>query len=91
LGVKKIFWAFGLVEGFTGTGNHEFDHTGLIYTRDTAKDKEMKKLAYYSYKLLTEKLEGCNFSKVERLKLGERIFAYKFNKLGKAIYVFWAE
>ena len=94
LGVKKIFWAFGLVEGFTGTGNHEFDHTGLIYIRDINDPRRglgVKKLAYYSYKMMTEKLEGSNFSKIESLNLGEGIFAYKFNKSGRPVYVLWAQ
>ena len=94
LGVKKIFWAFGIIEGFTGTGNHEFDHTGLIYRRDingTRRGAEIKKLAYYSYKMMTEKLEGSNFAKIESLNLGEGIYAYKFDKTGRPVYVLWAQ
>ena len=95
LGIKKIFWAFGIVEGFTGGGNHEFDRMGLMYyKKDTKYPKrsyENKKLAYYSYQLMTKKLEGSDFSEIKSLNLGEGIYAYKFNKFGKSIYVLWAE
>lgn len=94
LGIKKIFWAFGIVEGFTDKGNHEFDHMGLMYQRNpekTGRDYEIKKLAYYTYKMMTEKLEGCNFSDIKSLNLSEGVYAYEFNKSGKSVYVLWAE
>ena len=92
LGIKKIFWAFGLIEGCTD-GNGEFDHTGLIYDGKDSDDLGygQKKLAYYTYKMMTEKLEGCNLSEIERLNLGERICAYRFTKQNKPVYVIWAQ
>lgn len=92
LGVKKIFWSFGLMEGFTDA-NKFFDHTGMIYDGKGDDDQGYGggKLSYYTYKMLTEKLEGCNFSDVQSLKLWEGVYAYKFNKSGKTVYVVWTE
>ena len=91
-GVKKIFWAFGILEGFVDK-NIDFDHTGLIYDGKGSEDPGYgkKKLSYYSYKMMTEKLSGSNFSKIEHLKLDERVYAYKFNKCDKSIYVLWTQ
>jgi len=94
LGIKKIFWAFGIIEGFTAKSNHEFDRMGIIYQKKSAisgQSKEIKKLAFYTYKMMTEKLEGCNFSKIKSLNLGQGVYAYKFDKQGTSIYVLWAE
>lgn len=94
LDIKKIFWAFGIVEGFSERGNHEFDYMGLMYQRNPGKkgqDLETKKLAYYTYKMMTEKLEGCNFSDIKSLNLGEDVYAYEFKKSGNSVYVLWAE
>ena len=40
---------------------------------------------------MTEKLEGSNFAKIESLNLGEGIYAYKFDKAGRPVYVLWAQ
>ncbi len=94
VGIKKIFWAFGIVEGFTGKGDHEFDYMGLMYQRkpdNTGRMHEAKKLAYYAYKKMTEKLEGCDFSSIKSLNPGEGVYAFKLNRSGKSVYVVWAE
>ena len=90
VGVKKIFWAFGITEGFADR-NIDFDYTGLIYDGKGSGDLGCgkKKLSYYTYRMMTEKLEGSNYSKIECLELGERIYAYRFSKQGKFIYVLW--
>nr|MDA3911650.1 hypothetical protein [Bacteroidales bacterium] len=50
-GVEKVFWAWGIFEGFQYTETY-FDFTGLIY--DGIYDHDMgygvKKLSYYTYK-----------------------------------------
>jgi hypothetical protein len=93
-GVKKVFWAFGLVEGFTkDSEGGEFDHTGLIYDGSGRNDlgRDVKKLSYYAYKKMTEMLEGSNFSEIETMDLGKGIYSYKFIRSGKLIYVLWVE
>ena len=94
LGIKKIFWAFGIVDGFTAKGDHEFDFMGLMYPRKSdvkGADQEVKKLGYYSYKLMTDKLAGCDFSTIESMNLGEGVYGYKLNRSGKPVYVVWVE
>ncbi len=93
LDIKKIFWAFGIVDGFTAKGDHEFDFMGLMYPKKSnAKDaKEVRKLGYYSYKLMTDKLAGCDFSNMETMSLGEGVYGYKLNRSGKPVYVVWVE
>ncbi|MBI2472558.1 MAG: hypothetical protein HYV59_15170 [Planctomycetes bacterium] len=91
LGVKKIFWTFGLVDrhnlGGQGVNNY-FDTVGLIHN-PLNEGKSHKKLAYYSYKLMVDKLKGS--SNIIPLNLGEGIHAYKFLKDGKSVYVLWYE
>jgi len=91
LGVKKIFWTYGLVDrhnlGGQGVNNY-FDTVGLIHN-PLNKGKSHKKLAYYSYKLMVDKLTGS--SNIIPLNLGEGIYAYKFLKDGKSVYVLWYE
>lgn len=95
LGIKKIFPAFGLVEGFK-QDNGYFDHTGLIYDGEGADDlgSGVKKLSYYTYKLMTEKLEGSDWGGMEVIGDGaNNIYIYKFYRkdLGKSIYVAWRD
>jgi len=91
LGVKKIFMAFGLVEGFKG-GDGYFDHTGFIYDGVGNDDRGsgVKKKAYYAYKVMTSKLEGSDWNSVESVDLGkEDTYAFKFLRNGKPVYVVW--
>lgn len=95
LGIKKIFPAFGLAEGFKHNDGY-FDHTGLIYDGDGSNDfgAGVKKIAYHTYKLMTEKLEGADWDKIETIIDGtDNIYVYKFNRkdLGKPVYVAWGD
>jgi hypothetical protein len=96
LGIKKVFWAWGLIEdyGFMGWKDGFFDHTGLIYNGLGLDDAGpfVKKLSYYSYKKMTEKVEGADWSKTSRmpgLPLG--IYGVRFIKSGKPVYVLWSD
>jgi len=92
LGVKRIFWAFGLAEGLWDWDDDFFDHTGLIYAgQDGLHLPGEKKLSYYTHKLMTEKLEGSDWSSVETVleDVAGKIFIYKFTKGGKPVYVAW--
>lgn len=96
LGIKKIFWAWGVIEGF-GSPNDDnyFDHTGLIYDgkklsdKDIDRGKGIKKLAFYTYKLMTEKLEGSDWDQIGRIQERGGIYVYKFRREGKHIWVAW--
>jgi len=93
LGVKKIFWCVGMMEmgGETG-GDGYFDHTGFIcngYGNDD-RGAGVKKKAYYTYKIMTSKLEGSDWSNIESIDLGEEdVYAFKFSRNGKTVYVVW--
>ena len=92
-GVKKIFPAFGLIEGFKYDDGY-FDYTGLIYDGTGSNDLGLgvKKLAYFSYKLMTEKLEGSNWDNIQTLTDGtDNVYAYKFTRAetGEPVYVAW--
>jgi hypothetical protein len=89
-GVKKIFPAFGLMEGFKHDGSY-FDYTGLIYDGMDAGDKGLgvKKLGYYMHKKMTEVLEGSDWNSIETIHESGDVSIYKFMKNGKPIYTAW--
>lgn len=89
-GVKKIFPAFGLMEGFKHDDGY-FDHTGLIYDGEDSGDAGLgvKKLGYYMHKKMTEVLEGSDWNSIETLRESGDVYIYKFMKDGKAIYTVW--
>jgi len=89
LGVEKVFWAFGLVEGFK-RDNDYFDHTGLIYDGRDNDDlgRGRRKLAYFTYKLMTEKLEGKRF-RSEVPDLPDNVYGYRFGRDADTITVIW--
>ncbi len=74
-GVKKVFWAFGLIEGFRDSDNY-FEHTGLIYNGrfDYDQGRGVKKLAYYTYKKMTEILEGSDWKNIEVVQENDGIY-----------------
>lgn len=44
---------------------------------------------FYAYQLAIRKLEG--YTAVERLEIGESVYAYRFTVQGKPVYVLWRE
>ncbi len=92
-GIDKIFWAWGMIEGFKNNDSY-FDHTGFIYDGKGSNDegRGVKKLAYYSYKLMTAMLEGSDWKNVKTIVNGkDNLYVYKFNKKGSNdfVYVVW--
>ena len=90
-GVKKIFWAWGILEGFGGPENNTFDNTGLIYDGDGPYDLGfgVKKLSYYTYKKMAEILEGSDWDNIQTIQEKDGAYVYKFFKNGKPIWVAW--
>ena len=92
-GIKKIFPGYHIGESTYGGGNadHYFARFGIIYDGRGNDDLGygVKKLAYFSIKLLTEKLEGSDWDNIEQVYASDNIYAYKFIKDGKSIYVVW--
>jgi len=92
LGVEKIFWV-SLIEwqNFDGEGvNGYFDSVGLI-NNPRNDGSSHKKIAYYTYKLMVEKLNGTYWNKMKTLELGKDIFAYRLIKNSNIMYVIWVE
>ena len=89
--VKKIFWAWGILEGFEGPENNIFDKTGLIYDGYFSDDLGLgvKKLSYYAYKKMVEVLEGSDWNNIETIQETGGVYVYKFTKNGKPIWVAW--
>ncbi|HDJ28578.1 MAG TPA: hypothetical protein ENF28_04965 [Proteobacteria bacterium] len=92
-GIKKVFPAFGLMESFIHDDGY-FDHTGLIYDGQQSGDLGLgvKKLAYYAYKKMTEKLEGADFSTITTLHDGtggDHLYLFRIEKDGRLIYIAW--
>ena len=87
----KIFWCE--VEEISAylEGEHYFDRTGLIHNGLGSEDlgARIKKLGYYSYKLMVEKLEGSDWDNVEEVYAQDEVYVYKFMKNGEPIYVVW--
>ncbi len=87
--------------------NDYYDNIGLVYngcgidngvftcSADGVGDDlgtGIKKLGFYSYKLMTEKLEGSNWDNIETIIDNyNNKFAYKFinENVGKSVYVAW--
>lgn len=92
VGIQKIFPAFGLIEGFKHDNSY-FDHTGLIYDGEQSGDPGLgiKKLAYYSYKLMTEKLEGSDWDKIHTIQNTENICIFKLTNNKKPIWIAWSD
>jgi hypothetical protein len=89
-GVKKIFPAFGLMEGFKYDGGY-FDFTGLIYDGWGPGDLGLgiKKLSYYTYQKMTEVLEGSDWGNIEAIQESNGIYVYKFMKQRTPVWVVW--
>ncbi len=94
-GVKKIFPAFGLIEGFKQNDGY-FDHTGLIYDGALPNDLGLgvKKLGYYTYKLMTDKLEGSDWDNIQTIRESDNVYIYKFTKSfddaqDESVYIAW--
>lgn len=94
-GVKKVFWAWGLVEGLPPFNCKSiFDYTGLIYDGKCPGDQGygVKKLAFYSYMKMIKKLRGSQWNNVNMLNNGENgIYIYKFPQQLKNVYIVWHE
>lgn len=90
LGVKKVFLAFGLIEGFRNDGGY-FDFTGLIYDGKYEKDlgRGVKKLSYYSYKKMAEMLDGSDWSSMKIIQEKDGVYVYKVFKNGKPTWIAW--
>ncbi len=98
LGVKKIFRAWALVEGwppFDCRNDTMFETTGLIYDGHCDDDEGygVKKLGYYTYKLLAHELNATGWDQVSLEKADSGgLFLVRFPKSdGSTSYVAWID
>jgi hypothetical protein len=87
LGVKKVFWAWGLQEGFKHD-NGFFDHTGFVYDGEHPDDlgRGQKKLSYYTFKKMTEIIQEFNQISLERT---DEIYIVTIINNGTPVYCVW--
>ncbi|MHB0972354.1 MAG: hypothetical protein ACYC7A_22645 [Thermoanaerobaculia bacterium] len=90
LGVKKVFPAFGLMEGFKFDGGY-FDFTGLIHDGWGPHDHGMgvRKLGWYSHKKMTEMLEGADWTSAVVIQDSENIVVCRVQRNDRPLYVVW--
>ena len=90
IGVKKTFWAWGLVEGFKHDDGF-FDHTGFIYDGEFDNDppRGTLKLAYHAYRKMTETLDGADWSRAETPVLGKDVYAIRVPRGKGTVTVVW--
>jgi hypothetical protein len=91
-GVSKVFPAFGMIEGFIDPKDNDyFDNTGLIFDGIGKYDKGrgVKKLSFWTYKLIASNLAGVDLSKTKVIKDDDGIKIIRFDVGGKPVYVCW--
>lgn len=94
LNIEKVFWApYREYHAWQGVTNGYFDNTGIVNNPlNDGKDHEKK--AYYTYRFLTNKLDGAIFRPdsplVQRLNNGVLHF-YEFVNYGRTYYAFWVD
>jgi hypothetical protein len=89
-GAAKIFWVT-LTEwnNFTGRGQvHYWDKVGLIHNPLNTRLSH-KKLSYYTYKKMTETLEGSDWKITQVIKERDGVCLYKFIRKGNPVWVAW--
>jgi len=96
-GVEKVFWAWGLREGFGNPQDNDFfDNTGLIYDGIGPDDpgKGVRKVGFWSYQQMTCILQYWNGETPVKLETAPGITAFRFpvqDGQGKGIIVAWKD
>jgi len=91
LGIHKIFWAWGMVEGFHYQ-DHFFDRTGFVYDGLGPTDKGInkKKTAFYTMSRLSRHIEGLPFQNTIPID-DPSIKAYLFRSDIRDVIVVWSD
>jgi hypothetical protein len=91
-GQKKLLWTKTVEYGHHTSDDIIWAHTGLIHNPQNADGLSHKKLSYYTYKLMVEKLEGSDWDNIVTIVDGtDNVYVYKFVRkdTGKSVYVAW--
>ncbi len=87
-GQKKQFWT-SVLEYSQYNDAIIFAHTGLIHNPKNSDGLSHKKLAYYTYKKMTEMLEGADWNNIQTLQEAGDVYVYQFTRNGAPVYVAW--
>jgi hypothetical protein len=103
-GADKVMWAWGIKESFKKDCRF-FDYTGLIYDGCDCENEKyvcgnnigydpgenVKKIGYYTYKKMTETLEGSDWDNIETIQESNGVYVYKFTnkETNKPTWVAW--
>jgi len=96
-GVEKLFWAWGMKEGFKDIRDNDFfDNTGFIYDGIGPDDPGagVRKIIYHAHRKMARILKRWNGQAPERLKTSENVYAYRFCFQGcqdRGIIVAWVD
>ncbi|MBU1105746.1 MAG: hypothetical protein KKB51_03675 [Candidatus Riflebacteria bacterium] len=95
--VEKIFWAWGMKEGFINENDNDFfDNTGFIYDGNGPNDpgEGTKKLIYFTHRNMSSLLQYWDGKAPKKLETEKNVFAYRFNFKNAAdsgIIVAWVD
>lgn len=106
-GAKAIPWSTIFEhKKYQGNAHKIFCFTGLIYNgfpnlKDCNPKRQqpcpepgygIKKLSYYTFKFMIEKLRGVDFSNIEKLSTNDpNVYLYKLNRESGHLYVVWRD
>lgn len=100
-GVTKVCWSKIMEYGwYQGEVCNRFNFTDLINNPLSPEDCSDpndptgfgisdKKLAYYTLKLLIEKLAGSQWGSIEIIGEADNVYVYRFTAAGRPVYVAW--
>ncbi len=93
-GAEAVMW-YKMMEthhtGEMGVSNDYFENTGLINNPLNSDSLSHKKLAYYTFKFLIDKLEGADWAAIQTIREADNFHVYKFTKVetSEPVYVAW--
>jgi hypothetical protein len=88
LGIERILWSGIKAAPAQGITNEQAENYFRQVTLIDGEDQ--RKLAYWSYKLMVDILDGADWAKTITLKKDRNgVFVFQFVKYGKPIWVMW--
>lgn len=96
-GVEKIFWAWGMMEGFGNPNDNDvYDNTGFIYNGigDSDPGKGTKKIVYWAYQKMTGLMQYWDGQPPEKIDVSKEVHAYRFNSRkgdGSGVMIVWLD
>jgi len=87
--IKKVFWV-KMTEwyNFSQITNGFYDNTGIVNNPQADGDSS-KKLAYYAYKKMVEKLQSADWNTIQTVQESGDVYVYKFSRPSGPVWVAW--